>query len=294
MTGLGMRITSETDLLTEGRKRTLMFMGRFPLAFGGLMVLLIFAVLAVGAPLFSPHDPLKVELSRMLKPPDSTHLLGTDDLGRDILSRIIYGGRISLEVALLSVSISLGIGLLIGLITGYWRGWIDSVLMRFMDAVLSFPSLVLALAIAAVLGAKLINAIIAIGIVYIPQFARLVRGQVMAVSNLDYVKAARALGASNNRIIFVHILPNITTPLIVQITLSVGYAILAEASLSFLGVGVQPPQPAWGTMLRMGYPYIEAAPWLAIAPGAAIFLVVMACNFVGDWLRDALALGSKK
>ena len=230
----------------------------------------------------------------MLRPPSTAHPLGTDDLGRDILSRIIYGGRVSLEVALISVSISLGIGLIIGLITGYWKGWIDNLLMRFMDAILAFPSLVLALAIAAVLGAKLINAIIAIGIVYIPQFARLIRGQVLSVSNLEYVQSARALGASSRRIIFFHILPNITTPLIVQITLSVGYAILAEASLSFLGVGVQPPQPAWGTMLRMGYPYLEAAPWLAIAPGAAIFLVVMACNFVGDWMRAALAGGAQK
>ena len=284
----------KTGLTIGGKQKAVKFMRRFPFAVGGLVVLILFTVFAIGAPLFSPHDPLKVDLSAMLKPPTSTHLLGTDDLGRDILSRVIHGGRVSLEVALISVSISLGIGLMIGLITGYWRGWIDNVLMRFMDALLSFPSLVLALAIAAVLGAKLINAIIAIGIVYIPQFARLARGQVMAVSNLDYVKAARALGASNKRIIFVHILPNITTPLIVQITLSVGYAILAEASLSFLGVGVQPPRPAWGTMLRMGYPYLEAAPWLAIAPGAAIFLVVMACNFVGDWMRDTFAVSANK
>ena len=265
------------------------FARRFPLPLGGFIILAVFTLAAIGAPLLAPSDPLKVELPSMLRPPSADHLLGTDDLGRDTLSRILYGGRVSLEVALISVSISLGFGLVIGLVTGYRRGWIDTFLMRVMDAILAFPSLVLALAIAAVLGAKLINAIIAIGIVYIPQFARLARGQVLAVTELEYVKAARALGASNRRIILVHILPNITTPLVVQITLSVGYAILAEASLSFLGVGIQPPQPAWGTMLRTGYPYLEAAPWLAIAPGGAIFLVVMACNFVGDWVQKAFA-----
>jgi peptide/nickel transport system permease protein len=166
---------------------------------------------------------------------------------------------------------------------------VDAVLMRGMDAILSFPSLVLALAIAAALGAKLSNTILAIGIVYIPQFARLVRGQVLAVRNLEYVQAAHGLGAKDTRVILYHILPNITTPLIVQITLSMGYAILAEAALSFLGVGVQPPNPAWGTMLRTGYPYLEMAPWLALVPGAVIFIVVMSLNFVGDGIRNLFA-----
>ncbi|MBW2120624.1 MAG: ABC transporter permease [Deltaproteobacteria bacterium] len=287
-------ITERVGKLFGWRTNVLPLFRRFPLLVCGIAVLVVVTVAAIAAPLLSPYDPLGVDLSAMLEPPNTRHLLGTDDLGRDLLSRIIYGGRISLSVSVGSVSISLGVGLLIGLITGYWGGWIDTVLMRLMDAILAFPSLVLALAIAAALGAKLVNTAIAIGIVYIPQFARLARGQVLAVRGLEYIQASRGLGASNTRIILSHILPNIAMPLIVQVTLSLGYAILAEAALSFLGVGVQPPQAAWGTMLRMGYPYLDTAPWLAIVPGAAIFVVVMAFTFVGDGIGNLLGGGSRR
>lgn len=267
---------------------------RNPLACGGFVVLLLVTIAALIAPTITPHDPLGVDLAAMLKPPSTEHLLGTDELGRDILSRLIYGGRISLAVAVGSVVIALAVGLTIGLVTGYCRGWVDMTLMRLMDAIMSFPSLVLALAIAAALGTKLINTIIAIGVVYIPQFARLARGQVLTVRELAFVQASRGLGASDTRLIFSHILPNITKPVIVQVTLALGYAILAEASLSFLGVGVQPPDPAWGTMLRMGYPYLTTASWLSIAPGAAIFVVVMSMNFVGDGIGNIFSGYTKR
>jgi len=262
---------------------------RYTLGFVGLVIVILFVAAAVAAPFVAPYDPLEVTLEKMLRPPSIQHPLGTDELGRDLLSRIIHGGRISLIVAVGSVSVSLFLGLIIGLTAGFRGGAVDAVLMRGMDAILSFPSLVLALAIAAALGARLTNTILAIGIVYVPQFARLVRGQVLAVRNLEYVQAAHGLGAKDIRVILHHILPNITTPLTVQVTLSMGYAILAEAALSFLGVGVQPPQPAWGTMLRTGYPYLEMAPWLALVPGAVIFVVVMSLNFVGDGIRNFFA-----
>ena len=190
---------------------------RNPLACGGFVVLLLVTIAALIAPTITPHDPLGVDLAAMLKPPSTEHLLGTDELGRDILSRLIYGGRISLAVAVGSVVIALAVGLTIGLVTGYCRGWVDMTLMRLMDAIMSFPSLVLALAIAAALGTKLINTIIAIGVVYIPQFARLARGQVLTVRELAFVQASRGLGASDTRLIFSHILPNITKPVILLI-----------------------------------------------------------------------------
>jgi peptide/nickel transport system permease protein len=254
----------------------------------GIVVVACVVFLAVFAGLLAPLDPIKPDLNRSLEPPGLSHLLGTDDLGRDILSRVIYGARISLLAGVVSVAIAFLGGVGLGVISGYWGGWVDNVIMRLMDSLLSFPAIVLALAIAAAIGAGLTNVMIAIGIVNTPTFARLARGQTLAVRELDYVGAARVLGARDLRIVRVHLLPNIAAPLIVQTSLSVAFAILAEASLSFLGFGVKPPEPSWGSMVSMGRGYLQQAPWLVFGPGAAIFITVMGFNFVGDALRDAL------
>jgi len=259
------------------------------LAFVGLIFVVAFVIISILAPFIVPYNPLEIDLYNQLKPPSREHIFGTDELGRDILSRIIYGGRISLSVSFCSVSISLVIGLLIGLISGYKKGIIDIIFMRLMDVILSFPTLILALAISATLGPKLINIIIAIGIVYIPQFARLTRGQVLKIRNLEYIRAIEGIGASNFRIMVRHILPNVILPIIAQIALNLGYAILVESSLSFLGVGAQPPAATWGTMLKTGYPYLEIAPWLSILPGMIIFIVAMSFNFIGDGLNRLLS-----
>ena len=254
----------------------------------GIAVVALVVFLAVFAGVLAPLDPIKPDLDRSLEPPGPAHLLGTDDLGRDILSRVIYGARVSLLAGVVSVAMALVGGVGLGVISGYWGGWLDNALMRLMDALLSFPAIVLALAIAAAIGAGLTNVMIAIGIVNTPTFARLSRGQTLAVRELDYVGAARVLGAWDLRIMRVHLLPNIAAPLIVQASLSVAFAILAEASLSFLGFGVKPPEPSWGSMVSMGRGYLQQAPWLVFGPGAAIFITVMGFNFVGDALRDAL------
>jgi peptide/nickel transport system permease protein len=254
----------------------------------GIVVVACVVFLALFAGLLAPLDPIKPDLNRSLEPPGLSHLLGTDDLGRDILSRVIYGARISLLAGVVSVAIAFLGGVGLGVISGYWGGWVDNVIMRLMDSLLSFPAIVLALAIAAAIGAGLTNVMIAIGIVNTPTFARLARGQTLAVRELDYVGAARVLGARDLRIVRVHLLPNIAAPLIVQTSLSVAFAILAEASLSFLGFGVKPPEPSWGSMVSMGRGYLRQAPWLVFGPGAAIFITVMGFNFVGDALRDAL------
>jgi peptide/nickel transport system permease protein len=224
----------------------------------------------------------------MVRPPDREHLLGSDELGRDILSRLVYGARVSLAVGVLSVGISLLIGVSLGLVAGYRGGWLDEVIMRLMDGLLAFPALVLALAITAALGPSLGNAMIAIGIVGIPGFARLVRGQVLSIRALEFVEAARAAGLSDRRIILRHVAPNVLAPIIVHASLRIAFAVLTEASLSFLGLGAQPPTPSWGSMLNAGREYLEMAPWLSVAPGAAIFITTLSFNFLGDGLRDAL------
>jgi peptide/nickel transport system permease protein len=254
----------------------------------GIVVVALVVFLALFADFLAPLDPVKPDLNRSLEPPGAAHLLGTDDLGRDILSRVIYGARVSLLAGVVSVAIALVAGVGLGVISGYRGGWVDNAIMRLMDALLSFPAIVLALAIAAAIGAGLTNVMIAIGIVNTPTFARLARGQTLAVRELDFVGAARVLGAWDLRIMRVHLLPNIAAPLIVQTSLSVAFAILAEASLSFLGFGVKPPEPSWGSMVSMGRGYLQQAPWLVFGPGAAIFITVMGFNFVGDALRDAL------
>jgi peptide/nickel transport system permease protein len=261
---------------------------RTRLALVGLGIVLLVIVCAIFAQIISPYDPVRQRLTEALQAPSWTHLLGTDENGRDILARVIHGSRASLQAGLMSVGLALLVGVSIGLLAGYFRGRTDNILMRMMDALLSFPDLLLALAITAALGPGLRNAMLAIGIVYTPIYARLTRGQVLSVREREYVEAARASGAGHLRIMLRHILPNVTAPLIVQASLSIALAILTEASLSFLGLGVQPPDPSWGTMINTGKNYLDLAPWMAFAPGIAILLTVMGFNFLGDAVRDAL------
>ncbi len=258
------------------------------LALIGLWIVLLIIALAIFAPWIAPYSPIKPDFVNPLKPPDARHLMGTDDLGRDVLSRVIFGTRTSLLAGVISVGIAIAVGLPLGLISGYFRGRLDDLLMRITDAMLSFPFLVLALAIAAVLGAGLDRAMIAIGIVFTPGFIRLSRGQVLSEREQNYVEAARALGAGDGRIIRKHILPNILSPVLVQASLSTAAAITAEAALSFLGLGTQPPTASWGSMLNFAQAYLSTAPWMAIYPGLAIFMTVLAMNLLGDGLREAL------
>ena len=258
------------------------------LAGTGLSISMLVLVCALAAPLLAPYDPNEQDYLALTDPPSGAHWLGTDDLGRDVLSRLIYGSRVSLEVGLIAVGIALGVGVGIGLVTGYAGGLLDDVLMRVVDAVQAFPSLILALAITAALGPSIGNAMLAIGFVATPGMARLTRGQTLSIREREYIAAARVCGATPLVIMRNHILPNVSAPIIVQATLLMGTAIVTEAALSFLGVGVQPPTPSWGAMLRTGSQYLEVAPWIGMASGAAIFVTVLAFNFVGDGLRRAL------
>lgn len=255
--------------------------------FGALIIagLLISALLAS---FVAPYDPIKSNLRERLEGPSTTHLFGTDDLGRDIFSRILYGTRISLKVGLVSVSISTTIGVFLGLFAGYLGGWVDTVVMRLMDVMFAFPAVLLAIAIMAVLGQSTTNVMIAVGIVYIPIFARITRGSVLAVRQQDFIEAARCIGLRDLNIIFKHILPNALDAVIVQVSLATAFAILAEAALSFLGLGTQPPEPSWGSMLSFGREYMLEAPWWTVFPGLAIFLTVLSLHLIGDGLRDAL------
>ncbi|HLZ32127.1 MAG TPA: ABC transporter permease [Chloroflexota bacterium] len=254
----------------------------------GLVVLTLVVVCALAAPLIAPYAPNEQDYLALTDPPSLAHPLGTDDIGRDVLSRIIYGSRVSLEVGLIAVGIALAVGVCFGLVAGYAGGPADDAIMRIVDAIQAFPNLILALAITAALGANIANAMLAIGFVAMPGIARLTRGQTLSVREREFVAAARACGATPLGILRLHILPNITAPIIVQATLLMGTAIVTEAALSFLGVGVQPPTPSWGAMLRTGSQYLEVAPWIGVASGAAIFVTVLAINFVGDGLRRAL------
>ncbi|PYM80521.1 MAG: hypothetical protein DME13_22650, partial [Candidatus Rokuibacteriota bacterium] len=227
-------------------------------------------------------------LGNVLARPGRVHWLGTDNVGRDVLSRVIWGTRVSLVAGFVSVAIAAAAGGVLGMLAGYAGGRADGVVMRLMDAVLSLPPLVLALALGAVLGAGLTGVLLALGVVYTPAFARLMRGQVLSVKTRDYVEAARALGASGWWIARRHVLPNAATPIVVQASLSVAFAILAEASLSFLGLGIQPPAASWGSMINAGRGYLQQAPWIVFGPGAALFVTVVGLNFVGDAIRDGL------
>jgi len=254
----------------------------------GLVVIALFVLVAVFAPLISPYDPAAQSWTLVRKPPSWPHWLGTDDVGRDILSRIIFGARASLLAGVISVCIAVSIGVPLGLMAGYLGGLVDGVLSRLTDAMLAIPYLILAIALAAFLGPSLGNAMIAIGITATPVFVRLTRGQVLAVKVEDYIEAARAVGNPPWRIALVHILPNILPALLVQGTLAIAAAIIAEASLSFLGLGQQPPEPSWGSILNSAQRFLANAPWMAVWPGLAIFLTVVSFNLLGDGLRDAL------
>ena len=259
-----------------------------PAAAAGVIVIAVFVVAAVLAPLIAPYDPIATNFAAVRKAPSAAHWFGTDEIGRDVLSRVIFGARASLEAGVLSVLISLAIGVPAGLLAGYAGGKVDMLISRVTDALLACPFLILAIALAAFLGPSLANAMIAIGISATPVFVRLTRGTTLAVRSEDYVLAARAIGNPPWRIALLHVLPNIVPPLLVQATLAIAAAVIAEASLSFLGLGQQPPQPSWGSMLNTAKNYIDNAAWMAIWPGVSIFLLVLSFNLVGDGLRDAL------
>ena len=253
----------------------------------GLVVCLIVLVTALFAPWLAPYDPAASDYGAILSPPSSAYWFGTDDLGRDILSRIIWSSQVSLQVSLIAVSVAIVGGTIVGMISGYAGGWVDDIIMRIVDAMMAFPSLILALGIVAVLGPSLTNAMIAIAIVNIPHVSRLVRAQVLAVRHMDFVMAARGIGAGRFRIMLRHIWPSVAGNVLVYASLSAAGALITESSLSFLGLGVQPPTPSWGSMLSSGMQYWNAW-WMSVFPGSALFIVALGFNFLGDGLRDAL------
>jgi peptide/nickel transport system permease protein len=274
--------------MEQKKKQFWKYFRRNRLAVVGLVTVVIIFLIAILAAFLSPYAPDKTDVSLKLKPPSSPNYLGTDQLGRDILSRMLYGSRISLTVGFIAVGISIFIGILIGATAGFYGGWIDSLLMRFVDTMLCFPSFFLILTIIALLGPSIYNIMIVIGITSWEGTARFVRAEFLSLRERDYVQAAKALGVKDRRIIFRHILPNALAPVFVTATLGVASAILIEASLSFLGFGVQPPAPSWGNILTEGRTYIFDAWWLTVFPGLAILIAVLSFNLVGDGLRDAL------
>jgi peptide/nickel transport system permease protein len=299
MTAIGMQTAAETAPAgappvrdkpsdTKPWRRAVRRLVRRRGAMAGAAVVLFFVLVAVAAPLIAPYDPVETSWSAVRKPPSLEHWFGTDEIGRDVLSRVIFGAQASLLAGVVSVSISLACGVPAGLVSGYVGGFLDGLLMRITDALLACPFLILAIALAAFLGPSLTNAMIAIGISAMPAFIRLTRAQVLNAKVEDYVEAARAVGNPHRRIVLRHILPNILAPVMVQATLAIAAAIIAEASLSFLGLGQQPPAPSWGSMLNTAKNFLDEAPWMAMWPGAAIFSVVLAFNLLGDGLRDAL------
>ncbi|GAC1342352.1 MAG: ABC transporter permease [Acetobacteraceae bacterium] len=263
------------------------FRGR-PAAVAGFVVIAVFVIVALGAPLVSPYDPIATSWTLIRKAPSAQHWMGTDENGRDVLSRVVFGARASLMAGVVSVLIAAGIGVPVGLLAGFTGGKTDAVIGRLVDAMLACPFLILAIALAAFLGPALTNAMIAIGVTAAPVFVRIARGATMDAATNEYVEAARALGNPPWRVAVRHVLPNIVPPVLVQATLAIATAIIAEASLSFLGLGQQPPAPSWGSMLNSAQRFLTQAPWLAVFPGMAIFLAVLAFNLVGDGLRDAL------
>ena len=270
------------------RERTWKAFRRNRPAMAGLIILAALVLMAVAAPLLTAYDPVAQDLEQALERPSVAHPFGTDHLGRDIMSRILYGARISLFIGVMGVGLGLIVGVPLGLVSGYFGGWVDIIVQRIADVMLAFPAILLALSLVAVLGVGLQNVIIAVGISVVPIFMRLARGSVLSIREQTYVEAARALGGTDVRIIRSHVLPNSLAPLIVQATLSVGITILIAAGLGFLGLGVQPPTPEWGSMLGEGRQYIFNASYMATFPGLAIAISVLAFNLVGDGLRDAL------
>jgi peptide/nickel transport system permease protein len=263
-------------------------LARNELTLAGAIILALVMIAAIIAPYLAPHDPLGMSPTQLLQPPSAEHLMGTDELGRDVMSRVIWGARISLYVGVVSVTMAVLLGVTLGLLAGYHGGILDDLINRVLDVVFAFPTILLALGIVGMLGSSLTNSMIAIGLIYTPVYARLARGTTLAVKEREFVQAATACGAQSGRIIVRHILPNVMAPLIIQTSLSLSLAILAEASLSFLGLGTQPPDPSWGTMVNTGQALIELSPWPVVFPGLAIMLAVLAFNLIGDGLRDAL------
>ena len=261
---------------------------RRPPAFVGAAIVLLFVVAAVGAPWIAATDPVRTDWSQIRKPPTLAHPFGTDDLGRDVYSRVVWGTRISMQAGVFAILLAIAFGVPTGLVAGYYRGAIDQAVMRLTDAWLSFPFLILAIGLVTILGPSLTNATVAIGMAATPTYIRLTRGLVLSAAQEDYVQGARALGGGDVRMMFRHILPNIFSALLVQATVSIPGAIIAEAILSFLGLGVQPPAPSWGTMLNTAQQFLETAPWMAWWPGLAIFFLALSFNLAGDGLRDFL------
>jgi len=284
---IAVEFTDIAPRVSEFRRFSNVFFSR-KIVIVGLVIILGLIIVAIFAPLLAPYKPDTINMEQSLLQPSGEHLLGTDTLGRDTLSRLIYGSRISLMVGIIAVGIAASIGMTLGLIAGYFGGMTFVVIMRLMDAIMAIPMIALALVIAAFLGGGLKNVMIAVGIALMPMYARLMCGQVLSIRENDYVVAGRAIGAKSVRILFGHILPNCLPPLIVQMTMMMGTAILTEASLSFLGIGIEPPSAAWGSMITDGYRYLLTNPVLSFAPGVAIMLVVYGFNMVGDGLRDAL------
>lgn len=269
-------------------RRSLRGICKSRLALFGLLITGLLIFVAILAPLIAPYSPTKMSLRERLSPPSASHLFGTDDAGRDILSRVIYGSRITLRICIIVVGLTLGIGTLLGILSGYIGGWVDELIMRLNDVFLAFPALILAMAIAAALGPSLENAIIAMVVIWWPRYARVSRGQVLAIREIDYVTSARALGASPVRIMICHILPNCISPIVVQATLDLGEVVLTAATLSFIGFGAQPPVPEWGAMISVGRNFIRDYWWYPTFPGLAILLTVMGFNLLGDAVRDVL------
>ena len=261
---------------------------RRPMVVAAAGIVGAFLLVALAAPQLAPFDPVAPNLLAMRKPPSAVHRLGTDEVGRDVLSRLIWGARASLLAGVIPVSVAVAVSIPLGLLSGYTGGWLDGVIMRVTDAMLSIPFLIVAIALAAFLGPSLTNAMIAIGIATLPIFVRLARGTVLTLKTEEYVEAARAVGSSHARIAVRHILPNMLPPIFIQVSITVAAAIIAEASLSFLGLGQQPPAPSWGSMLNAAQRYLSQAPWMALYPGLMIFFIVMALNVLGDGLRDVL------
>ena len=283
--------SSDASALSAPRPQTWRLVWRAlrnPLSLAGLLIISLLIVIAFIAPAIAPYDPLKTDTLSRLRPPSREHLLGTDQLGRDIFSRILYGARISLRIAILAAAIALSIGAPVGIVSGYFRGRVDDLLMRLTDMFLSFPSLILAMAIAAALKPTLENVIIAISLASWPAYARLARSMTLAIREENYIEAARAVGASNSRVLFRHILPGVVSPVTIQVSLDMGAILLTAAGLGFIGFGAQPPTPEWGLMISDGRNYIPGQWWVSTFPGLAISLVVLGFNLLGDGIRDIL------
>jgi peptide/nickel transport system permease protein len=259
-----------------------------PMGAFGLATLIIMAALAILAPVIAPYSPIQQHPGLELKPPSAQFWLGSDDLGRDLFSRILFGARVSFVVGIMATAIGAAVGISTGLLSGYLGGWVDSVIMRFYDALLAFPGIIIGIAVISVLGPSTINVAYALAIGGMPFFARLMRSSVLSERERDYVYAARCIGAGDGRIMFLHVLPNTIAPLLVQLSLAMGFAVLAEAGLSFLGLGVQPPDPSWGSMLNDSRAYLREAPWYGLWPGVALTILLIGLNYLSDALRDAL------